>query len=232
MAIERYDVNGDFAALKSALEATEIFASVVFNESETQDTIFCYDSEEHLLFKVQFPIRLGSQDGWSFTAYKSDGTTVAGSGIGTSTTSYGSPTYLYKVGSSGILIHFNNSASHAAVMVIGKTNTDHIGFIFPSTGITNSSGNDETVSINVCAWDDEGTKTTSLRITNAPPGMIGNSTLLVPVPLHGSYGVQENFRNVFFIPMAQEGMRGVVQEIIGSNNKTYLTNGYLAVLDV
>lgn len=233
MAITQYTINGDITALKAALEAAGFFASLAYDDDETPTQIMCYDSDENLLFKVRAYVASGSSTYWDFTAYRSDSSSFAYSGASNVSThnGYGAPTYLYTVGSKAAVIYFQNSASHAVFLVIAKTTSGSIGFVGPADYMTNSSGNGEVINQMVVSWDDDPSLTTRLYIANPSGIMIGNATLLVPVPLHGTYGNPMNFETVFFIPMSQAGMRGVVQQIVGSNNKTYLTNGYLAVLD-
>lgn len=236
MAITQYVINGDVTALKAALEATGFFASLAYDDDENPKHILCYDSEQNLLFDIGAWLATDNNNYWGYKAYRSDGTNYeySGSGVKNSNNNYGVPTYLYKVGSKAAVIHFQNSASHAAFLVIAKTSSGSIGFVGASDYLVNSSGNGEMTNLMVVSWDDDPALTTRLCVSSSPNAspMIGNATLLVPVPLHGTYGNPLNFETVFFIPMSQAGLRGVVQEIVGSNNKTYLTNGYLAVLDV
>lgn len=231
MAILRYDINGDLSAFKTALQhlVPSIFASVAFDDDESPTAILCKDASDNLLFKIEYPVNMGTVTGWSFTAYKSGGETVSCAGAGTTATGYGSPTYLYSVGAGKALIHFAYSASSAACLVIGKTNTGKVGFVMPPVMINNSSGNTEIRSAHVCSWDDDGSKTSDLQITGTT-AMVGNSNELVPVPLHGTYDSAIYLEGVYFLPIAQTGLRGVVQQLT-ANDKVYLGNGYVEVLD-
>ena len=235
MAITQYAINGDVTALKAALEATGFFASLAYDDDENPTQVLCYDSDQNLLFHVRAWIQSGSNNYWAYKAYRSNGSNFeyTGAGIKNSNNNYGVPTYLYKVGAKAAVIHFQKSASGAALLVIAKTASGSIGFVGPSDFLTNSSGNGEMTNLVVVSWDDDPALTTRLCVSSSPNAspMIGNATLLVPVPLHGTYGNSLSFETVFFIPMSQAGMRGVVQEITDSDGKNYLTNGYIAALD-
>lgn len=215
MAIERYTVNGDLTALKTALEATNIFEAVVFNDDEQPTAVLCKDTDDNIVFSVT---QNSSQ--YTHAAYRSNGTSVSAGG------SYSKPVYVYKIGTSSAAINCAEAKSApTALVLIGKTNTGKIGVAMPRTfGAT--SANADITQMAVVAWDDDPAMTSLVKIGD----MVGHSTLLVDLPLHGSYGTPENIVGCYIMPMTQEGMRGALQEIT-CDDKTYLTNGYVAILD-
>ena len=227
--ITRYEINADLSAFKTALEATEIFSSVEFDDDSTPTEIRCKDSSDNLLFKIKYPVSSGGSNYFEYTAYKSDGSTISFTSLANSDSSSGSPSYLYKIGENEAVVHFYNSRSSSACFAIGKTNTGEIGFVFPKANITNNSESTENLAYNVASWDDDGSQDSALQVTSSTP-MVGNHSLLAQVPLHGTYEHQIFMKNVFFMPMAQTGLRGVFQKVYG-NYQLYLTNGYIAVID-
>ena len=66
MSITRFDVNGNLAALKTALEALTFFASVDYDDDTTPTKVQCRDEDNNLIFEMS-----GNQ----YTIYRSDGTT-------------------------------------------------------------------------------------------------------------------------------------------------------------
>lgn len=218
MAITRYDINGDLTALKAALDATGFFDSTAYDsdETETPTKVLCYDASNNLLFEA-------SATGCK--AYKSGGGYAGTSG----SSNYGSPTYLYRVGTKAALIqHANAKGNSSACTVIGMTNTGVLGFAFPRTlGATSATA--DVAQMGVAAWDDPSDMTSLLAISST--SMAGNSAQLVPIPMHGVYGTPEYMETAFYLPMAQTNMRSIMQEFVAADGKTYLTNGWIAVYD-
>ena len=216
MAITRYDINGDLTALKAALDATGFFDSTAYDSDETPTKVLCYDAGNNLIFEVT---------GGNYRAYKSGGGYSGVSGGST----FGSPTYLYRVGTKAALIqHANAKGDSSACTVIGMTNTGVLGFAFPRT-LGATSANADVTQMGVAAWDDPSDMTSLLTISST--SMEGNSAQLVPIPMHGVYGAPEHMETAFFLPMAQSNMRSIMQEIVSADGKTYLTNGWVAAYD-
>ena len=216
MAITRYDINGDLTALKAALDATGFFDSTAYDSDETPTKVLCYDASNNLLFEAYAT---------GCKAYKSGGGYAATSG----SSNYGSPTYLYRVGTKAALIqHANAKTNSSACTVIGMTNTGALGFAFPRT-LGATSANADVTQMGVAAWDDPSDMTSLLAISST--SMEGNSAQLVPIPMHGVYGTPEYMETAFFLPMAQTNMRSIMQEFTAADGKTYLTNGWIAAYD-
>ncbi|MBQ6040203.1 MAG: hypothetical protein IJL32_05450 [Oscillospiraceae bacterium] len=215
MAITRYTL-GTLEALKTALEATGLFNDTQYDDDTTPTNVLCYDEDDHLIFEATSN---------SFKAYKSGGTYISCGG-----SSYGVPTYLYTFSTQAAVIHLGNAKANASTcIVMGKTNTGTVGFAFPRT-VGATSVNADVSTMSVAAWDDPDDMTSLLTISGSTP-MEGNSTEIVHIPMHGAYGEPEYIEDAFFIPMAQSGMRSLMQEIVDSDGKSYLTNGWVAVLD-
>lgn len=219
MAITRTDINGDIALLKAALEALvpDFFATVEYDDDTTPTAINCNDTDGNTIFHAST-----SGTAWAYTAYKNATTGVSI----TSTSNKSRPMYFYTVGSNGAAIQ---TASNT-MLIIAKTNTGVTGFALPnstdSTDITNN------YALKSACFGDDPTFTGVIAITTTQTniGSTGNHTLFVPIPLHGTYAENIYLPKAFFLPMAQEGMRGAVQEL-SADEGTYLTNGYVALLD-
>lgn len=217
MAIVRTDINGDIAAMKAALETLvpDFFATVEYDDTTTPTAINCKDADDNTLFIVNT-----ANSGWTFSFYKDGSTVVSSQG----TTSTAAPVYCYKVGSaSAVIQHPNGQFS-----IISKTNTGGVGFAIPTQfSYTANKG-----EYRVGCWGDDTLITTNLLFTSSTSGaeMVGNQCQLVEIPMHGTYDQPIYLQSAYYMPMAQSGMRGVVQEITGERG-TYLTNGYVALLD-
>lgn len=213
MAITREEINGSLAALKTALQASGLFGSVTLDSDSTPTLLTCKDADDNTLFTAGV-----SGTSWTFTVYKNEATTV--SMQGTATTA--SPVYCYKVGADSAVIQIPNSM----FIIISKTNTGGVGFALPTgTGSSTNKG-----SLKVACWGDEATLTTDLTFTSSSNAMVGNHTQFVEIPMHGTYERNVYLPSAYYMPIAQVGLRGTVQEIMGEGG-AYLTNGFVAVLD-
>lgn len=219
MGIQRTVIANSLTSLGIALGAlTAFFGSVEFDDDSNPTKITCKDDSDNVIFEI-----LKSSDMWTYTAYKDENTAVA---TNASSTSVAGPLYLYTVGSTGAVIE----APNGFLIAIAKVTTGETGFVFPNAfgGAANRG------DVNVACFGDDPLLSTRLMFTgnatgNAQP-MIGNQCLFTPVPLHGTYRRPMYLVDTFFMPMAQAGMRGTVQQITDGTS-TYLTNGYLAMLD-
>lgn len=215
MAITREEISGSLAALKTALQASGLFGSVTLDSDSTPTLLTCKDTDNNTLFTV------ASGSSWTYTVYKDESTTVSLQG----TTSTASPVYCYKVGSASAVIQIPNSM----FIIISKLNTGGVGFALPTnTGTSANKG-----SLRVACWGDEATLTTDLTFTasgSSSNPMVGNHTQFVEIPMHGTYEQNVYLPSAYYMPIAQVGLRGTVQEIMGEGG-TYLTNGFVAVLD-
>lgn len=225
MSIQRTDISGDIALLKAALETLvpDFFASVEYDDAESPTIVVCKDADENTIFTTR--LISGTSANCTYTAYKDATTSIAASG----SPSIASPLYFYKVGDSNAAIQCPNSM----LIVISKTNTSGVGFVIPDTFVY--SNNTRFSKNGVACWGDDPTLNSPLTITGTHGGsnadeMVGNHTLFVPIPMHGTYAEQVYLPKAFFMPMAQTGMRGIVQEL-SADEGTYLTNGYVALLD-
>lgn len=220
MAITRTDINGDITALKVALETLvpDFFASVEFDDTTTPTAINCKDADNNTVFTVT-----KNSSGFSYNVFKDASTSVSA----TSTDTYSQPLYFYKVGDNGAAIQCRRNS---ALIVIAKTNTGVSGFALPNGFGSTLTANLATVQI-ACLGDDP-MLTSPLTITTSTSSsqMTGNHTMFVQIPMHGTYEQSIYLLKAFFLPMAQDGMRGAVQEL-STDSGTYLTNGYVALLD-
>lgn len=219
MAITRTDINGDIAALKAALETLvpDFFATVEFDNDTSPTTVICKDADGNTTFTVS-----GVSGSTTYAAYKNATTSASAS----STDSNSSPLYFYKVGSNGAVIQCKRSGT---LIIIGKTNTGVTGFALPNALGSNLIAN--LASATIACWGDDPALTGTIRIAEASGAQLnGNHTLFVPIPMHGTYAENIYLPKAFFLPMTQDGMRGVVQELTADEG-TYLTNGYVALLD-
>lgn len=215
MAITRSEINGDLIELKSALESTGLFDTVDIDSSISPTLITCKDGDNNTLFTVET-----TSNAWTFSAYKDGTTAVSTQG----TTSATAAVYFYNVGSDSAVIQLPNNL----LIIISKTNTNDIGFAIPAA-ISSTANKGE---VKVACWGDDTALSTTLMFTTsaATNAMIGNHCQFVEIPMHGTYSANIYLSHAYYMPIAQLGMRGVIQEITGVHG-TYLTNGYLAVLD-
>lgn len=215
MAITRFEINGDLIELKSALESTGLFDTVDIDSSISPTLITCKDGDNNTLFTVGV-----TSNAWTFSVYKDETTVVSTQG----TTSATAAVYFYNVGSDSAVIQIPNSL----LIIISKTNTGAIGFVIPSA-ISSTANKGE---VKVACWGDDTALSTNLAFTSSTSSnvMTGNHCQFVEIPMHGTYSANIYLPHAYYMPIAQLGMRGVVQEITGVHG-TYLTNGYLAVLD-
>lgn len=217
--IVRTDINGSIATLKAALETLvpDFFASVEYDDAESPTTTICKDADGNTVFTAQYTA--GSSA--TYTAYKNAATSITVNG----TPSLARPLYFYKVGDSNAAIQCPNNH----FVVISKTNASGVGFVIPDTFAT-GTGTHYARNVVAC-WGDDPALDSYLTITGSTGStMIGNHTLFVPIPMHGTYNQNIYLPKAFFLPMTQDGMRGVVQELTADEG-TYLTNGYVALLD-
>lgn len=219
MSIQRTDINGDIVLLKAALETLipDFFATVELDDMESPTTVICKDTDGNTLFTAQYT----AGNSATYTAYKNAATSITGNG----TPSLARPLYFYKVGDSNAAIQCPNNH----FVVISKTNASGVGFVIPETFAT-GTGTHYARNVVAC-WGDDPALDSYLTITGSTGStMIGNQCLLVPIPLHGVYGTPIYLPHAFFLPMAQDGMRGTVQQL-QDGEVTYLTNGYIALMD-
>lgn len=217
--IQRVDIEGNLTSLGIALGAlTAFFGSVEFDNDSSPTKVICKDDSDNVIFEVS-----KSSDQWTYTVHKDENTTVA---TPASNTAVAAPQYLYTVGNTGAVIE----APNGFLIAIAKVTTGETGFVLPSA-FGNASNR---ADVNVGCWGDDPLLSTRLLFAGNSTGdgqaMIGNQCLFTPVPLHGTYRRPMHLVDTFFMPMAQAGMRGTVQQITDGTS-TYLTNGYLAMLD-
>ena len=233
MAITRTDINGDFAALKAALETLvpDFFATVIFDDDTTPTTIHCKDADDNTIFEIE---KNTSANAWQCRVYK--GSEEYQEQLMTQSSGGAAMfQYMYKVGNSGAFLTYKGGDTYGPV-IIAKTNTGKTGFAMPQA--LSSSAYTKVTTYIVGCWGDDTSQNSTLVIANtqnmtAPnTPMTGNHTLFVPIPLHGSYSEQLYMQKAYFLPIAQTGQRGVIQELADSTSgERYLSNGYVAMLD-
>ena len=213
MAIIRTEINGDLTALKTALESLGFFASVTLDSESTPTTVTCKDADNHTLLTYNITGSGTRTATWS--VYKNATTHVDWDT--SAATPAGQPKNFYKVGSNGAVIQSN---SNNFMLLIGKTNTEAIGVAMQNSTATAIVG----------CWGDDADLTTQLTACANSSPMTGNHVLFVQIPMHGAYNTPTWMTKAFFLPMAQNNMRNVMQEVSGDAG-VYLTNGYFAMID-
>ena len=212
MAIERTEINGDFSALKTALETLvpAFFASVELTDA---NTITCKDADENTVFQFT-----KNSNMWLPKAYRSASSALAPVG-----TSLNEIKYFFKVGVNGAFLTWAGGEAVAiAKAANGKTAAVMPGNATPSAAARLNS-------ILAACWGDDTAYSYPVQFAAASNQTLGNNCLFVPVPLYGNYQTPNNVPKVFFMPVAQANMRGIVQDVT-SLSGTYLTNGYLAMI--
>ena len=212
MAIERTTINGDFDALKTALETLvpAYFGSVTISQSGAGRTITCKDADNNTIFYIT-----GSTTGTTpqYTAYR-----TGSSGLQTTTTKVD---YFYKVGVNGAFLTLKDN-NYGRVIAIAKAANGKTAIVLPGA----VSG---VYTIQAACWGDDAAYYNPLYVAATTNSMTGNNCQMVPVPLYGNYQTANSIPKVFYLPMAQANMRGVVQEIT-SDSGLYITDGYIAML--
>ena len=211
MAIERTTIDGDFNALKAALETLvpSYFGSVTILSSGAGRTITCKDADNNTIFYIT-----GSTTGTTpqYTAYR-----TGSSGLQITTTKVD---YFYKVGVNGAFLTLKNNGG---VIAIAKAANGKTAIVLP----WDVSG---VYAIKAACWGDDAAYYNPLCVAALSNSMTGNNCQFVPVPLYGNYQLSNNIPKVFYMPMAQSNMRGIVQEVT-SESGTYITDGYIAMID-
>lgn len=216
MAIERTEINGDFSALKTALETLvpAFFASVELTDAST---ITCKDADENtlLVFAVSGNTHLPR-------AYRSADNYLTPITAGMSY--LGAIKYFFKVGANGAFLTYPNGDA----LAIAKAENGKTAIVMPGNG--GSAVENRLVTLLAACWGDDTAYSNPLWFAAASTtNAVSNNCLFVPVPLYGNYQTPNNVPKVFFMPVAQANMRGIVQEVT-SDSGTYVTNGYLAML--
>ena len=215
MAIERTEINGDFSALKTALETLvpAFFASVELTDAST---ITCKDADENtlLVFAVSGSTHLPR-------AYRSADNYLTPTTAGSSY--LGVIKYFFKVGANGAFLTYQQGEA----LAIAKAENGKTAIVMPGSG--GSTASNRLVTLLAACWGDDTAYSNPLWFAALSNTATGNNCLFVPVPLYGNYQTPNNVPKVFFMPVAQANMRGIVQEVT-SDSGTYVTNGYLAML--
>lgn len=226
MAIVRTEINGNIATLKEALETLvpSFFASVSYDNDSTPTAVQCKDADGNTIMECLKQ----SSASYGIKAYKDAENFI---GKEPSSTAGLKIMDFYKVGSNGAVMRSNNGY----VFIVAKTNTGKTAFAFPHwfSTIANTQ-----VTVETAFWGDDTTMTDWIVISGAGSGSsnplqtnsIGYQCLFVPIPAHGTFSQSIYLPKAFFLPMAQQGMRGVFQEVVAENG-THLTNGYVTLLD-
>ena len=213
MAIERTTINGDATALKNALDTLvpTYFASVTLENI----IITCKDADDNIVFKIDF-----SSATWRYTIYR-NGNGQTDSILQTQTYD---PLYFYKVGVNGAFLRLNG---YGGVIAIAKAANGKTAIVIPGTNFDSYT---QMYSVLAGCWGDDNFYIRPLVVANYQNPMQGNNCQFVPVPLYGNYQLANNIPKVFYMPMSQSNMRGIVQEVT-SESGTYITDGYIAMID-
>ena len=219
MAITRTEVSGDGSIMKACLETLvpDYFASVELDSGNSY-VINCKDADGNILFKIT---RSSNNVLWNYTAYK-DANTFVGD-----LSNYSNSISTFYITNNGA-IAFRSSGGG---FIVTKANDGSTAIVCP--GNSGPSGQ-RMCHIIATKWGDGGTyQSNTIYITSqdtASSTPTGNNTLMVPVPLYGTYNTPLYTPKAFFMPVVQIGMRGVVQEVVGAEG-VYVTNGFIALLD-
>lgn len=213
MAIERTTINGDATALKNALDTLvpAFFAEVTATAGSSSSTAFaCKDADGNTLLSFTY---LPNMTTTEYRIYR-DSTHYLGANISQSKVSY-----FFKVGANGAFLQLTSGG----VIAIAKAANG-------KTAITIPAVQNKATSIYAACWGDDTAYDKPLKFADDTNPMIGNNVQFVPVPLYGNYQLSNNIPKVFYMPMAQSNMRGIVQEVT-SESGTYITDGYIAMID-
>lgn len=214
MAIERITVNGDPDALKAALETLvpAYFASVTKTSgSGGLITVSGKDENGNTLFSVGSYSNMNSA---TYYAYRGSSSSI--------TATNGKVSYFYKVGVNGAFLTLANSAGTSSI-AIAKAANGKTAIVLPGA----VSG---VYAIQPACWGDDAAYYNPLCVAvTSSSSMTGNNCQMVQVPLYGNYQQANSIPKVFYMPMAQANMRGVIQEVT-SDSGLYITDGYLAML--
>lgn len=204
MAIERTTINGDATALKNALDTLvpAYFASVTLENS----VITCKDADGNTVFEIYL-----YNAACDYRVYR-DSTHYLGA------SSQPKVAYFYKVGANGAFLQL----ASGGVITIAKAANGKTAVTIPG----NASG---VYAIQAACWGDDAAYSNPLYVAATTNSMTGNNCQMVPVPLYGNYQISNNIPKVFYMPMTQTNMRGIVQEIT-SDSGLYITDGYIAML--
>lgn len=217
MAIERTEINGDFSALKTALETLvpAFFGSVEL--SEDTYTLSCKDGDGNTLLAFS---RSANNAVWGVMGYRSANSYLSLSG----NSSGAIVNYFYNMGANGAFLACNGKSAIA----IAKAADGRTAVVFPTTN--NGTEGVQCAAIYATCWGDDTAYSYPVQFASTGANTAtGNNCLFVPVPLYGNYQTPNNVPKVFFMPVAQANMRGIVQEVT-SDSGTYITNGYVAML--
>lgn len=218
--IERTTIGGDFAAMKAALETLvpAFFASVELSQNDL--LITCRDADGNAIFTVS---RTNNNAVWCPKAYRSANSYLNPD----QSENYGNPfKYFFNMGANGAFITINDGGSAIA---IAKASNDRTAIVMPSSSSSGGTVAQHQHAVLAACWGDDTALSTPVTFVDATTPATGNSCLMVPVPLYGTYATAANVPKVYMLPVAQANMRGVVQEVT-SDSGTYITNGYLAML--
>lgn len=210
MAIERTTIDGDIDALKAALETLvpAYFASVTKSTASTTTTISCLDENENVIFSVA---QASNTPNATYKVYRDSSNYLSTTALKVA--------YFYNVGVNGAFLQLRT----AGVVAIAKAANGKTAVAIPA--VTQKS-----TSIFAACWGDDTTYDKPLKFADDTNPMTGNNCQFVPVPLYGNYQLSNNIPKVFYMPMAQSNMRGIVQEVT-SESGTYITDGYIAMID-
>lgn len=213
MAIERTTINGDATALKNALDTLvpAFFAEVTLESS----VVTCKDADDNIVFKIDFYSAV-----CQYTIYR-NGNGQTDSVLSVQTYK---PQYFYKVGVNGA---FLTLSGYGGVIAIAKAANGKTAIVIPGESL---ASNTQMYSVLAGCWGDDSFYIRPLVVANYQNPAQGNNCQFVPVPLYGNYQLANNIPKVFFLPMAQNNMRGIVQEVT-SESGTYITDGYIAMID-
>ena len=204
MAITRTTINGDINALKTALESlgSGFFDSVTISSS----MITCKDDDNNPVFYASICYMT------EYRGYRTASNYISAQ----SNETYFKPMYFYKVGDVGGAIEL----AEGSLILIAKTKSGKTGIVLPEPQTRGV--------LKAACFGDDSSFTGTLKFADSSSPTAGNHTQFVNVPLFGTYDSADYFENAFYIPMAQTGMRDVVQTVVTST-ETYLTDGYFAL---
>lgn len=197
----------DIATALGAL-VPDFFASATYDSKNNK--VIIKDADENTIFEIGSQMNLTK-------AYRSASSAlapVAGSPMLTT------PKYFYNMGANGAALAFQTGQ----FIAIAKAANGKTAFVYPSLASTLRFD-----LIYSACWGDDTAFTGQYSIADTVDATTGNNCLFVPVPLFGSYQTPNNVPKVFFMPVAQTNMRGILQEVT-SDSGTYVTNGYVAMI--
>lgn len=215
MAIDTYSINNSFEALKTALEASDLFTTV----SIVDDEVCCYDGED-LVFKVFY-----RNDSYPYhmACYYNNGNSNSSAYSVSNHTNLTNMVSAY-VTPHGIMIRGNWGSGKEVALIITKDNNDRVVCVFTLAWSGNTLESYSTTPT-ATRFDSPNANWITYTHTNM------SQTLLVPFVVNVPIGATKSYTpNAYWIPASENKSIGWCAIVI--DGVQYMTNGFWALKDV